>query len=564
MASSDTAWELEEGIPQVQDPFIQQYLRGRDSLILQEQKQRHDFNFRKALPPTAARACKIISQIRDRELHHVRSPGSNEQDALPSTPTARHAGLLSLDKEKIESTDLWEVMRKFPKGSLLHAPLHAAVNVDYLIDLAFSTPGIHVYADRHLAAPGDSTDASFAFQYSLGTTKDTGDQPTMWSATYKPSSLVLLQSAASSFPNGGEEGFRVWLKGRCTPKPGYSDYHRRTMPIVNSLLSYEPILRSCLKQVFTDLANDGIGYVELRNTFNFPYRKESKEVPEEDYGAWCHVFQEELAQFRETDVGQGFRGARIIWSSRRSLSNRDLVEDMTQCILAKCDYPEVICGFDIVGEGDERPLTDLVPILFWFRKQSVEEGVEIPFLFHAGESLRNEDEADQGLFDAILLGSRRICQGLSLHKHPLLMDLIKEKKILVECSPLSDEIFGFTDSIQTHPLSVLLSRGVSVSLGADAPGLPGHSTGALTWQFWQAIQGLDSMGLAGLAMMVENSIRWSCYEDQPTGEWLCDLREGILGEGMRAKQLQEWYAEFEKFCEWVTQRFPEVEVDEAV
>ena len=37
----DNEWELEEGIPQVEDPFIQQYLNGRNSLIDQEQKQRH-------------------------------------------------------------------------------------------------------------------------------------------------------------------------------------------------------------------------------------------------------------------------------------------------------------------------------------------------------------------------------------------------------------------------------------------------------------------------------------------------------------------------------------------
>ena len=38
---SNEEWQIEEGIPQVEDPFIQQYLRGRSSLILEEQKQRH-------------------------------------------------------------------------------------------------------------------------------------------------------------------------------------------------------------------------------------------------------------------------------------------------------------------------------------------------------------------------------------------------------------------------------------------------------------------------------------------------------------------------------------------
>lgn len=37
----DLEWELEEGIPQFEDPFIQQYLKGRDALIQEEQKRRH-------------------------------------------------------------------------------------------------------------------------------------------------------------------------------------------------------------------------------------------------------------------------------------------------------------------------------------------------------------------------------------------------------------------------------------------------------------------------------------------------------------------------------------------
>jgi adenosine deaminase CECR1 len=41
MGSENTDWELEEGLPQFEDPFIQQYLKGRDALIAEEQKRRH-------------------------------------------------------------------------------------------------------------------------------------------------------------------------------------------------------------------------------------------------------------------------------------------------------------------------------------------------------------------------------------------------------------------------------------------------------------------------------------------------------------------------------------------
>ena len=34
-------WKEEEGVPDVEDPFIQKYLNGRKALIAQEQSQRH-------------------------------------------------------------------------------------------------------------------------------------------------------------------------------------------------------------------------------------------------------------------------------------------------------------------------------------------------------------------------------------------------------------------------------------------------------------------------------------------------------------------------------------------
>jgi hypothetical protein len=38
---SNLEWELEEGIPQIEDPFIQKYMQGREALIEQEKRKRH-------------------------------------------------------------------------------------------------------------------------------------------------------------------------------------------------------------------------------------------------------------------------------------------------------------------------------------------------------------------------------------------------------------------------------------------------------------------------------------------------------------------------------------------
>lgn len=485
--------------------------------------------------------------------------------------------MFHLARNRMEDTTLWKIVHRMPKGSLLHAHLDAMFDIDFLIDLAFSISGIHMWAPQPLRSQKDYDEAPFFFRYASRPAEQSGETPTsstIWTEHYQPSTLIDIHTAAASFPNGGESGFRKWLRSRCVLLPEHSFYHyhgvdaiwaifRRTFPIINSILQYEPILRACLRRLLGQLAADGVRYVDFRAAFVFQYRREGSDSPEDDYVEWFRVFKEEIEQFKSTEEGKKFYGARLIWTTLRTLSNKEITNSMKECIKVKKTFPDIVCGFDLVGQEDQgRTLADLVPILFWFRKCCMEEQVELPFFFHAGECLGDGDSTDHNLFDAILLGTRRIGHGFSLYKHPLLIEMVKDKRILIECCPISNEILRLTGSIQTHPLPALLSRGVSVSLCNDDPAILGHGRNGLTHDFWQALQGLDNMGLTGLAMMVENSIRWSCYEDQTAAEWSSDIREGVVGHGVKAARLQEWYSDFQKFCEWIVLEFAEEDIDD--
>ena len=532
-----------------------------------------DYNFQRALSPIAQRACRIVSRIRAREQRELWATGLQTGDAHQTDEILYPGVMFHLAKGRMEKTALWKIVERMPKGSLLHAHLDAMFDVDFLIDQVFATPGIHIVAPKPLATTTDHEEAPFSFQYSSRPISESESVPAIWSTSYKPSTLIDIHKAASSFPNGGEAGFREWLWKRCVIQPEHSYYHhhgvdaiweifKRTFPIINSMLNYEPIFRKCLQRLLTQLAVDGIRYVDFRVAFVNEYRREGSDSPEEDFLEFCRMFQEEIELFKETEQGKRFYGARIIWTTGRFFSNKEIVDSMKECIKSKQACPDLICGFDVVGQEDAgRPLVDLVPILFWFRKRCVEEEVDIPFLFHAGECLGDGDDTDHNLFDAILLGTRRIGHGFSLYKHPLLIDMVKQKKILVECCPISNEILRLASSIKAHPLPALLSRGVSVSLCNDDPAILGHGKNGLTHDFWQTLQGLENMGLTGLAMMAENSIRWSCYEDQSGAEWLTGIQEGVLGEGVKATRLQEWYTDFEEFCEWILLEFAEEDID---
>lgn len=274
------------------------------------------------------------------------------------------------------------------------------------------------------------------------------------------------------------------------------------------------------------------------------------------------VIEEEIARFKASPEGKGFWGLTTIWTSLRSGDTRSIVENMDQCITTKMLYPHLIAGYDVVGPEDRgRPLTDLLPELFWFRKQCAQEKVNIPFFFHAGETLGDGCSTDSNLFDAILLGTRRIGHGFSLYKHPLLIDMVKEKRILIESCPISNEVLRLCGSVMAHPLPALLSRGVACCLCNDDPAMLGQDTAGMSHDFWQALQGWENLGLAGLGSLAENSVRWAAFEDQPQEEWLKGVKHASLGGGVKAGRMKEWQVEWEKFCLWIVTEFGEFDPD---
>lgn len=98
------------------------------------------------------------------------------------------------------------------------------------------------------------------------------------------------------------------------------------------------------------------------------------------------------------------------------------------CIALKKEFPDLIAGtfrfnrplilikyfsgFDLVGDEVElRPITAYVDPLLRFKKRQKDEGVDIPLILHAGETLGDGTAADDNLYDAIMLDAKRIGHG---------------------------------------------------------------------------------------------------------------------------------------------------------
>jgi adenosine deaminase CECR1 len=567
-----------------------------------------DYSFRQNLSPIARKACRIVDNIRQTEQKQIWTPEVEESLARTTDTTIFPGMMFSLAKERIENTRLWTIVRRMPKGCLLHAHMDAMVDFGFLFSVLLATPGIHISSAVPLCTPSALTGAEPSFRYRKSASTD-GD---IWSDAYVPGTFILLTKAADEFPDGGREGFVRWLKSRCTISStdsveqhhGVDEIWRKfskCFMVIGTVIHYEPVFRKFLWNLMETLYADGVSWIEVRcvssdycvilplrgsvnvvswlfkwepqsqppsstlkytkltiKRFTWPlnYCREGEEEPEPDYNHMFQVIDEEVDRFKASPAGAGFWGLRTIWTSLRIMPTRRIVQDMDNCIMTKLAWPHLIAGYDLVGQEDlGRPLKSLLPELFWFRKQCAEEGVEIPFFFHAGETLGSGTETDNNLFDAILLGTRRIGHGFSAYKHPLLIQMLKDKRILIESCPISNEVLRLCSSIQSHPLPALLARGVACALCNDDPAMLGQDTAGMSHDFWQALQGWENLGLAGLGALAENSVRWAAFEDQTSAEWTRDLREASLGAGVKAKRLKDWGVEWERFCLWIVTEY---------
>jgi adenosine deaminase CECR1 len=70
-----------------------------------------------------------------------------------------------LAKERMEQTRLWKIVKKMPKGALLHAHMDAMVDFDYLFEALINEPGMHVHCLNGIATPEQYEVAAIKFRF---------------------------------------------------------------------------------------------------------------------------------------------------------------------------------------------------------------------------------------------------------------------------------------------------------------------------------------------------------------------------------------------------------------
>ncbi|PIL24470.1 hypothetical protein GSI_14224 [Ganoderma sinense ZZ0214-1] len=524
-----------------------EYVAERERLIAEDRQWRVDALALGQATEAERKADEIVRKLRAQENETVWGPNA------PPIPGSLHLfpgmGFLTA-RETILKTKVYSILSKMPKGGVLHAHLDAMVDARVLLDLALKYPAYHVRTDVSLTTETISTTLP---EFSLLKENEWTAPASLTAETYTPGSWVPLAQARAAFdPSlGGPEGFDKWVIGALTINPTEAYHtHNTTDKIWSKFQStfaglnrYLPLWTEYIRQFFLSSVEDGISYVEPRIPFFCKYMIGADGEENVPHREWLIAFDRVVNEVKVALANQGradeFVGSKIIYSALRNCTPDELEWYLEDCIALKQEFPHLICGFDLVGHEDPlNPLTYYMGPLKMFVKRQKELGLDIPFIFHAGETLGDGSPADMNLYDAILLGTKRIGHGFSLVKHPRIMELCRERQIAVEVCPISNEILRYTGSMPMHPLPILMNQGIHVALSSDDPAIFGNM--GLSFDFFQVLVSSEVTGLITLKEMARDSIKYSCLDPDE-----------------RARALSLYDKRWLTFVDWVVDTFGE-------
>lgn len=167
-----------------------------------------------------------------------------------------------------------------------------------------------------------------------------------------------------------------------------------------------------------------------------------------------------------------------------------------------------MAGFDLVGQEElGRPLKDFIP-------QLLNLAEDVDFFFHAGETNWFGSTVDENLIDAVLLGTKRIGHGFALIKHPMVLEVVKQRNIAIEVSPISNQVLQLVFDYRNHPCAHFFADNYPVVISSDDPSF--WKATPLTHDFYIAFLGIASAhsDLRLLKKLALNSIYYSAMSHE--------------------------------------------------
>ncbi|CAK1541768.1 unnamed protein product [Leptosia nina] len=393
-------------------------------------------------------------------------------------------------KHQIDQSNLYQIIRKMPKGAALHIHSSLMLSADRVMELTY---------EDHLYACFTKSELDLQFSISVPRRPCPHEWRLLSELRNESSDVTALDAELRKY-------FTLYTDNEDSMRADINytwNRFNRVVKTIGSLISYRPVREKHFYEGLKEFYDDNVRYMEVRSGLARLYELDGT-VHNITYLA--HLFNRVANRFKEEYPD--FHGIKLIVTRWRGADVTQIKEIVDAAHQVKKELPEIFAGFDLVGQEDVgRPLKDFLPVLS-------EAQEDMNFFFHGGETNWFGTSTDENLVDAVLLDSKRIGHGYALIKHPALMATVKQKDIAIEVNVISNSVLSLVCDVRNHPLATYLALGLPVVISSDDPGA--WEADPMSHDYYVTFAGVASKksDLRLLKQLVINSIRYSTLDDR--------------------------------------------------
>jgi len=366
-----------------------------------------------------------------------------------------------------------------PKGGHHHLHLTAAAPIDFLIELTYDSRVSYNMRDNIFKVDKTAEDSGYISCNELRNFHATADE---FDSMLKEKILLTKEEIKS------QESECIW------------DIFQYKFLMTNDLYNYAPFFEKIVMKIFEICVAENIFICELRHIFGFVFDDDRQSLPVENE---LKIFHKCVQKMK---AQHGLFDCKIIACGLKALGKdhcQKEIDDTHEAFTLE-DYKYLVAGYDMVNEEDTTPPIEDFAQMIMDAQEKQEE--EFPCFFHAGES---DFSCNTNLYDALLLGTKRIGHGFNIALHPKLVEYVIREGICLEVCPISNFVLAYTLDLRNHPARALINQGLNISLNSDDPGFYGYSGVSLDYAFallsWE-------LGVADLKQLALNGINFSSLD----------------------------------------------------
>lgn len=449
----------------------------------QDDDLREYYEIQKALFLKTDDAMRLGSEVvlNDRELK-VNAYLKNLQQGFIQTSGKNFppANYFYKGRQMIDTSRIYSIIKRMPKGSLLHVHSSAMGSAVWMVKVASYMPNCYMYTQ-----PTSQNNVYGQLQFF-----ESGKAPAGWE---------LVENLRKTDPD---------LDDKLIDLLTFSAQDDRSQVIwvdfeyiftrMGGLVHYYPAFTNYLAAAFDSLLADGVFHIEIRTSLGGLYDLTGKQYTKEDV---LTIYKTAAEMVR---MKYPYFTYKIIYSDWRGKTREQIAASLQTATELRQKYPDIVVGYDLVGEEDKGHTTEFFAEQFLNASEIAQQmGIDIPFYFHDGESTLPDDF---NLYDAIALKTERIGHGINLFRFPSLVDVVKTNNIALEVCPLSNQILGYIENLRMHPASEYINRGLPVTISSDDPSIFNYD--GLSYDFWSAFMAWE-LDLRQMKRLALNSIEYS-------------------------------------------------------